>query len=153
MHEIFAWVLGVIAGGAVSLGGGRLVVWRFYRWTIRLLATERQKAAERQGNEPPVYNEDLEPNRSSHITGHLERAIFTAVVILAPPEAAFVAMGGWLGLKMAATWGKAAWPGIPSELWDRHAFLALQAGVLSMAFAGAGGAVAIYIHYLLRCLY
>ena len=118
-----------------------------------MLWEELRAAAVRQNEGAPEYDENLQPSRTSHVTGHLERSIFTAIVILTPPEAAFVAMATWLGLKMAASWGKPPWEGIPAALWDRHAFLALQAGVVSMAFAGAGGAIAIFVHdLLLHCL-
>jgi len=83
------------------------------------------------------------------MTGCLERGVFTPLVMITP-ETAAIAMGGWLALKMAAQWQREAPKGIGPLEWRGHAFLALQSGFLSMAFAGAGGGLAIYVTCLLR---
>jgi hypothetical protein len=81
-------------------------------------------------------------------TGLVERVIFTAFTLV-QPGAALPAMGGWLGLKMAANWNK----GLPAHpnpararaaasIWNRHAFLGLLSGLMSMAFAWSGGLLA-----------
>jgi hypothetical protein len=38
-----------------------------------------------------------------YVMGFIERLIFTTMMI-SSPKAALLAMGGWIGLKMAATW-------------------------------------------------
>ena len=88
---------------------------------------------------------------SSHITGTLERLVFTTLMI-AKPETALIGMGAWLGLKMAASWNKeldAIYPGYPKAksrlITAGHAFLALQTGFASMALAGAAGGIARWI--------
>jgi len=88
---------------------------------------------------------------SSHVTGTLERFVFTTLMI-AEPKAALVGMGVWLGLKMAASWNKeldAIYPGYPKAksrlLAAGHAFLALQTSFASMALAGAAGGIARWI--------
>jgi hypothetical protein len=87
------------------------------------------------------------------VTGLLERAVFTALMI-SQPAAAPVAMGGWLALKMAASWNRdigLVYPDDPERTrmakldWASHAFLGLQSGFLSMTFAGAGGALTRYL--------
>ena len=86
---------------------------------------------------------------SSDVTGFIERSAFTALMLWSP-EGAILGMGGWLGLKMAATWNR----DIALEyddpvrtredklFWASHAFLSLQTGFVSMVFAAAGGALA-----------
>lgn len=86
------------------------------------------------------------------LTGMIERFAFTFVV-MAYPGGAAAGMFGWLGLKMAANWNKDAITTISEEddrkaarfeklTWNRHAFLGLLTGFISMCFAWVGGVVA-----------
>jgi hypothetical protein len=54
-------------------------------------------------------------------------------------------MGGWLALKMAATWQRDRPRGTGQFRWISGAFLALQTGFVSMAFAAAGGLLIRYL--------
>jgi hypothetical protein len=80
----------------------------------------------------------------SVVTGIVERLIFTAFVIIAPKDT-ILAMGGWLTLKMAASWQREKPSGTGHYRWISSAFVALQTGFVSMALAAAGGLLALYL--------
>jgi len=124
------------AGFGFSVVVGGVVVGGFHSWRKHKLDV------------PPVSHKRANPQ----LTGFIEHVVFTALVI-AQPENAVVAMGGWLALKMAATWNK-NFPTVATDDavrlkevldWQSHSFLALLSGFLCMAFAGAGGAIARYL--------
>jgi hypothetical protein len=143
MQPPWLYLIALVPGYALSLGLGRLIVPRFSDWTKRTYL--------RHIRQDPATKPDprLASGPSSNITGWLERGVFTPLVMITP-ETAAIAMGGWLALKMAAQWQREAPKGIGPLEWRGHAFLALQSGFLSMAFAGAGGGLAIYVTCLLR---
>jgi hypothetical protein len=143
MQPPWLYLIALVPGYALSLGLGRFIIPRFNDWTKRSYL--------RQIRQDPATKPDprLASGPSSNITGWLERGVFTPLVMIAP-ETAAIAMGGWLALKMAAQWQREAPKGIGPLEWSGHAFLALQAGFLSMTFAGAGGGLAIYVACLLR---
>jgi hypothetical protein len=82
--------------------------------------------------------------------GLTERSIFTAFTILYP-VAALPAIPAWLGLKMASNWNKALPPHDPAavraemSIWNRHAFLGLLTGLISVSFAWFAGILARFI--------
>jgi hypothetical protein len=121
------------AGYFVSVVLGGLIISAFHNWRKSKL-------------DPPAVQHK---RANAAITGFIEHVVFTTFVI-AQPAAAGVAMAGWLGLKMAATWNKSL-PPVASDPaaklketldWQSHSFLALLCGFMSMAFSGAGGALA-----------
>jgi hypothetical protein len=127
-------LLALVAGYVVSFVGSR-AVGGFHRW--------------RKGKLDPVSlaHKTADPR----ITGFIEQLAFMPLVF-AQPENAVMAMGGWLALKMAATWQK-EFPTVAREDdrrgalheildWQSHSFQALLSGFLSMVSAGAGGIVA-----------
>lgn len=130
-------IVGILAGYGWSLGIGGIVV---------SLAHGSLK------NDLPKVEGEPEPEKRipGWYTGLIERLIFTSFVIVAA-SAAFPALGGWLALKMAANWNK----GLPPKdadkaraegsIWNRHAFLGLLSGLISMAFAWSGGVLARFI--------
>jgi hypothetical protein len=132
------------AGYGLSLGLGMFAVSYFHRVMRMTLSRE-----------PPTERPRWERlgRRSSDITGLIERIVFTSLMI-ADPETSLLGMGGWLGLKMAATWQRdisIQYPDDPVRtrddklFWASHAFLSLQTGFVSMAFAGAGGALTLWL--------
>jgi hypothetical protein len=133
-------LVAVVAGYAVSVGAAHKIVGRFHDWITNLVIGEVLEAAKRRGEELTYDKNAMASGKSSHVTGCVERLVFTTLFI-AEPASSIATMGGWLVLKMGATWGKKAWTNVPAEIWDRHAFLALQTGLVSMAFASAGGAL------------
>jgi hypothetical protein len=96
------------------------------------------------GAKLPENNErDKDKGVPPELTGRVERLIFTSLIIVRP-DAVLLATGGWLGLKMAANWNRDVWGSNGGDahkrmVWNRHAFLALLTGLVSMSFAGAGG--------------
>jgi hypothetical protein len=128
------WYLALLYGYVLSLAAGGVLVYWFNKYMKGQL-----------GDDPKTQS-----RASSHITGFVERAVFTALMF-AQPEATPVAMGGWLALKMAASWQRdmgLEYPDDPERTrqgklhWASHAFLGLQTGFVSMAFAGAAGILA-----------
>jgi len=131
-HDI---IDGVVVGLIVSLGIGWAVVSGFNCCLKSKLGRE------------PKPDKRIPPG----VTGTVERLIFMGLTII-QPIVALPSMGVWLTLKMAANWNK----DIPTEApkedrkaviaeklnWNSHAFLGLLTGLLSMAFAGAGGMLA-----------
>jgi len=104
------------ASYAVSVIVGGLVVGSFHRWRKSKL------------DKVPIEHKRANP----HITGFIEALVFTPLV-LARPGDAVVAMGGWLALKMAATWQK-DFPTVAHDDvgklkeildWQSHSFQAL----------------------------
>src|SRR5262249_12515122 len=131
-----SWGCAITAAYAVSLGAGTLLTTPFH------LLMHRAADADH----PPKDDAEkraFRPGWSSIVTGVVERLVFTPVVTVAPAEAV-TAMGAWLALKMAASWQRAP-QGISEVPWSARAFLGLQTGLLSMAFAALGGATARYL--------
>jgi hypothetical protein len=75
------------------------------------------------------------------LTGFLERVFFVALIGFQVQEAV-PAMIGWLGVKIAANWGRSPPEGESLENRTRYAFSALVAGLVSMFFALIGGLIA-----------
>lgn len=82
------------------------------------------------------------------LTGIIERAVFVSLAAVAPLDQAALAMGGWIGLKLAANWHRAlprpdGEPPTRAQTLKRNrlGFLALLADLLSMAIAALGGVV------------
>jgi len=132
------------AGYGLSLVVGLFAVPLFHRVMMNTLSRD-----------PPTEMPRWEwlGRHSADITGLIERMVFTTLMI-ADPETALLGMGGWLGIKMAATWQRdisIEYPDDPVRtrddklFWASHAFLSLQTGFVSMAFAGAGGALALWL--------
>jgi len=124
------WYFALLYGYVLSLVAGGLLVHCFNTFMKSQV-----------GDDPKTQS-----RLSSDITGFLERFVFTALMF-AQPEGAPVAMGGWLALKMAASWQRdigLEYPDDPERTrlgrlhWASHAFLGLQTGFVSMSFAGGG---------------
>jgi hypothetical protein len=150
-----AWLVAVAAGYWLSSGVGYLVVPRFHEWTGDVLKEDLRRQAERRRYVEPrtiarttAEDDAVAATRTSTITGVVERIVFTAAMIAATDHA-LTAMAFWLGAKMAASWGRQPWKDVRPHLWDRHAFLALQTGLVSMAFAAAGGGLTLLVHAFL----
>ena len=131
---IWRVILSCAAGLVWSIVIGDLVVRKFHEWQKSLLDPE------------PVTVPKVLPRT----TGNVERFIFTLLAV-AQPGAALAAMGGWLGLKMAAHWNKAV-PPVDKDnaareqmVRNSHAVLGLLSGLISMAFAASGGAFAQFL--------
>jgi hypothetical protein len=109
---------------------------------------------ENEAKLPPVTepqdNRRVDPN----LTGRVERLAFTAFTIVAPASTV-PAMMGWIALKMAANWNKDLPPcqkvgdetqGVDPRdekiFRNRHAFLAVLSGLVSLGIAFAGGMLA-----------
>ena len=136
----------IAAGYALSIVVGGIVVHEFHKLMKLTLS-----------GDPPTDPPRCKwlGDHSSDITGFIERAVFTTLVF-ASLEATLIAMGGWLTLKMAATWNRDVPIDSPNNpfnprndklFWASHAFLGLQTGFVSMAFAGAGGALALWLMF------
>lgn len=126
----------IALGYLVSLGGGTVVTFLFHRLTTGLEDKNRSATPSEMGI--------LRWGWSSVITGIVERMIFTPFVIISP-ESAVQGMGGWLALKMAATWQRDRPNEVGQLYWINRAFLGLQTGFVSLAFAVAGGLISRYL--------
>ena len=133
----FCNIVGVLLGFGLSLGVGHLCVGLFHKWM--------------QAKLPPLIDEPS-PKKEIQVawTGFVERALFTFFVIVQPGPA-LPAMMVWLGQKMASNWNKA----LPAPakgnaredmiIRNRHAFLGLLTGLISMGFAWTGGMLASFV--------
>jgi hypothetical protein len=136
-----SWSCAIVWGYVLSLGGGTIETFLYHWWTT----WRADRFASRLENEPDTKKpKATDWGAPSIVTGMLERLVFTAFVILAPKEA-IPAMGGWLTLKMAASWQRDRPENTRQYRWISFAFLGLQTGFLSMAFAAAGGLLARYL--------
>lgn len=126
----------IALGYLVSLGSGTIVTFLFHRLTTRLEDKSRSGTADEKSI--------LRWGWSSIITGLVERLIFTPFVVVSL-ESAVQAMGGWLALKMAATWQRDRPVEVGQLYWINRAFLGLQTGFLSLSFAMAGGLLSRYL--------
>ena len=133
-----SWYFALASGYAVSLVAGTVVTYFFHWWTTHLADEAAKKFDDADGNKKPKATDW---GLSSVITGIVERLVFTAFVIL-DSGSAVPAMGGWLTLKMAATWQRDRPAKTSQWRWISFAFLGLQTGFLSMALAAAGGLLA-----------
>lgn len=127
-----SWYCALAWGYAVSLGVGTGVTFLFHKLTT-WIEDRSKKATVGEAT-------TLQWGWSSVITGVVERLVFTPFVVISP-ESAVQAMGGWLALKMAATWQRDRPRQVRQIYWINRAFLGLQTAFLSLAFAAAGGLV------------
>jgi len=149
-----SWWQALLWGYALSLVGGGVAVPLFHEWNRCRI--DGGRTVDCFGECLKFWQQSGPKTRarvSPHLTGFIERLIFTSLMI-AQPNAAAVAMGGWLALKMAASWNKDVpleYPDDPARtladkhLWNSHAFLGLLSGLASMAMAGAGGMLTRYL--------
>lgn len=137
----FRFIVGVIAGLAASIGVAEPIVPWFNRWLKARL--------------PRYYEERDDERVPPSLTGRIERFAFTFFVV-AYPGGATAGMFVWLGLKMAANWNKDAITTVSEEVyrqaarfeklvWNRHAFVGLLTGFVSMCFAWVGGMLARFV--------
>ena len=133
----FKCLIGGALGLAFSLGAGRL--------TIPALRDRLER-------ELTPYHEEMEGRRiPPGVTGYIERFGFT-LFAMAYPASSLTAMVGWLALKMASNWNKDLLTRAREDdlhgrlaarfeklVWNRHAFLGLLMGFISMLFAWIGG--------------
>jgi hypothetical protein len=88
MQTAVAWGLAIAGGYALSVGIGYFAVGAFHTWSRNTLIRDMRAAAERRRQPDPfVDNEDTKPTATSSITGFVERAAFTPIVILWPDQA------------------------------------------------------------------
>ncbi|SRR5207302_3230067 len=116
-----AWILGL----ALSLLGGWVFAWAFLEVLRKLL---------RLG---PKHSSD-QARVPAWLTGIVERSFFTVLVAL-HVQGVPTAMIGWLGIKLASNWNHPSAPKGPTT--RAQAFLALLAGLISLAFAYFGGLI------------
>lgn len=126
MDQPLRWAVGM----AFSLVVGGFTTWAFLTWLrSHLNLGENPLGREAHGTLPvPPW-----------LTGVMERLFFTTIIGLGIVGAP-IAMIGWITVKMVSNWNRA---GIdPADARPvRGAFSALLAGLVSMFFAGVGGAV------------
>lgn len=132
--EIAPWLMITIRWGvgfAFAVGVGFLGVRRFLRQLRKYI-----------GYNPPDVAPDT-PGVPDWLVGVMERSFFTVAVGM-NIQGYLIAMGAWLALKMASNWHLQYVEDDPAERARkiRYGMTALVAGLLSMAFALAGGLVA-----------
>lgn len=142
-------LVALLAGAAIALSLGGAVVGNFHR-------TQKQRIIDRWNDENPERNTEqafpwlhssarVDPS----LTGNIERTVFALLTIIRPDQVV-VAMGIWLGAKMAAHWNRSPIKtDSDSQMWSALAVLALISGILSMSFAGLGGLVAHWLYLVL----
>ena len=116
-----SWLVGFF----VALLGG-LPAWAFIKLTTRLIRL------------PPKPNAES-PRVPGWLTGVVERCFFFMLIVLGISGAVEAGIG-WLALKLAANWQRYDIKELPSA--HTRALLALLAGLISLAFAYVGGAIA-----------
>ena len=148
MDDVLPWAIGftvsVIFGGLGAEGASMFIWW----WCEIKEEKQRKKIS-------PI------------LTGVIERTLFTLFIALSPPiflPATIPAMMGWLALKLAANWNHgtqkipgsspaagnqpAAGPqeasGDEGEYIRMRALNAILVGLVSLAFAYAGGLICLY---------
>jgi hypothetical protein len=133
---------GFLIGLSVSMILGSGVVWGFH-WML----TKRLNAA--WGMKVPGWSQILEGERklavSPIITGLVERLVFT-IAFAFYAEQTLTAMGAWLALKMATHWNKSRdkseeTNALTVDHYSAYGMLSLLSGLLSLAFAVAGGLI------------
>lgn len=127
---------GLIIGLLVAVVIGHLVVNRFhYRQYYRIRDAWSKKGV------ADDLTDDAELSVDPATMGKIERAIFSVAFALYP-VGILTAMGAWLALKMATHWNKAR-DGSDAQKTKHNslAMLGLLSGLMSMAFAAAGGAL------------
>ncbi len=115
-------------GYAISLIGGGYFAWLFLgfmrsKWML--------------GPKPETDADRIWP----WLTGVVERSAFTTLIVIGLSDIGTMMMA-WLGLKLATNWNHPDFRNDPRA--RSHAFAALLAGLISMAFAYAGGVYASY---------
>src|SRR5262249_24234343 len=99
MQSPLSWGCAIAWGYALSLLVGLIVTTLYDGWARGRV----DKFARRLTDDKPGAGKVTDSELPSIVTGLVERFIFTAFVILAPKDAT-LAMGGWLTLKVAASW-------------------------------------------------
>ena len=131
-----SWRCALAWGLFVSLGIGTLVTLAFHL-TMYWLAESYLKRVEVPAPEGALATTFAV---SSVLTGIMERAVFTLLVV-AQPTSALTAMGGWMAIKLAHGWQKANPGGIGHLRWTTYGSIGLQTSFLSLAFAALGGGI------------
>ena len=116
-----SWLIGL----SVALLGG-FPVWAFIALTTRLIRLPEKP--DRESSRVPGW-----------LTGVVERGVFFMLIALSLSGVVEAGMG-WLALKLAANWQRYDIKELPSA--HTRALLALLAGLISLAFAYLGGAIA-----------
>jgi len=135
MQDVWAWlapyasiIIGLVVAFVLSIGVGGVVVPCFHA----------QQAAKLPDPGEPDKDKRIHPN----LTGTIERAAFTLFTIVPGPAISTPMMLAWLTLKMASHWNKPSPQPEKQAAWNRHAFLGLLSGFVSLCFAWAAGMIA-----------